>query len=499
MLKLSVSCVLAFALFGCNKPAAESPSSKAKIFEEYITRMAELDEFNGNVLVAEKGEVIYRKAIGQRSAEPGDLLDLGSQFRLASASKPFTAMAVMRLKEAGKLDYDDPVRKYIPEWPYEGATIRNLLNHTSGVPRYAQLFGEHWKPELRYDDPARIIEGTGQMIQMFIDHQPEVYFQPGEQYGYSDTGYVLLSIIVERASGVPFHQYMRESVFLPAGMEDTYVFSPLREDPLTNRAYGIMPALDGKGLKTLDFYYLSPLPGAGAVYSTLEDLYSWDRVLYTEELVSASTLQEAFTPATLNNGDTTGYGFGWSIRKTSSGGKEVSHSGYVAGFGIELIRRPDEDASIIILTNCDLFLWGGIIQNLSRILEGEDYELPKLSVARAISPTLMNEGIESVRQQYFELKQNRADDYNFDEGELIGLGNTLRRENYVEESLLILKFNAEEHPDSAIVWHALGDHYFALDDTENAMAYYRKGLEIDPEFSRSKGMLQHLEEMNRDD
>lgn len=494
---ISTSAILLLMLTSCNILLAQSAVPKAKIFEEYITKMVELNEFNGNVLVAEKGKIIYQKAIGQRSARYGDLLNLGAQFRLASASKPFTAIAIMRLKEVGKLDYDDPIQKYIPEWPYEGATIRNLLNHTSGVPDHNYLFNRYWKPGLSPYDPERIIESSDQMIQMFIDHQPEVDFQPGEKYGYRDTGYHLLSIIIERVSGIPFHQYMREEVFLPAGMDDTYVFSPLREDLLANRAYGIMPDLDGTGLKTLDFHYLSPLTGANGVYSTLEDLYRWDRILYTEQLVSASALDEAFMPAILNNGDSTSYGFGWSMGKTSSGGKMVSHSGYSVGFGIEIIRELDEDNTIIILTNYDLYLWAGVIQNLMRILNGEEYKLPTVqSIAKVFGPTLLTNGIENARQQYFELKQNQATDYNFDIGELNALGCALLRYGYKEEALLVYQFNSEKYPESANVWHSLGNCYLYLGDSKNASEYYNKALEIDPEFFRSKEMLAWLKKMN---
>lgn len=482
-------------LVSCNKPT-ESPSSKAKIFEEYITQMAELGEFNGNVLVAERGEVIYQRSIGQKSAEVGDLLDLGAQFNLASASQPFTAMAIMQLEEAGKLDYEDPIRKYIPEWPYEGATVRYLLNQTSGIPNAAFLFHINWKPWLGPYDPKRIIEGSEQMIQMFINHQPENDIQPGDEFRHTLANYVLLSIIVERISGIPFHQYMRDNVFLPAGMENTYIFSPLREDPLTNRAYGIMPALDGSGLKTLDFDYLRPLTGASNVYSTLEDLYRWDRILYTEQLVSASTLEKAFTPAILNNGDTTAYGFGWRIGKTSSDGKMVSHSGYAVGFGIEIIRELDKENAIIILTNSGLFLWGGVIQNLRRIMEGQDYELPKLqSIAKVFGPTLLTKGIEIARKQYFELKQTRATDYKFKEGELNDLGCALLRYDYMEEALLVYQFNSEEYPESAIVWHSLGNCYLYLGDSKSASEYYRKALEIDPGFTHSKEMLAWLKKM----
>ena len=496
----TIPAILIFLLVRCTTPSAELPSQKAKKFEEYITKMAEIGEFNGNILVAEKGDVIYQKSIGQRSTNVDDLLDLGTQFRLASASKPFTAMAIMLLKEADKLDYEDPIQKYIPEWPYNGATLRNLLNHTSGIPNHNYLFTRYWKPWLSPYDPSRIIEGKEQMIQLYIDHKPEVDFPPGEQYGYSDAGYVLLSIVVERISGVPFHQYMREKVFLPAGMKNTYILSPLSEDPLTNRAYGIMPALNGIGQKDIDFFYLHPLTGANGVYSTVEDLYNWDRILYTEQLVSSTTLKEAFTPAILNNGDTTAYGFGWSIRKTSPGEKIVAHSGYSAGFGIELIRELDKENTIIILTNYGLDLWDGIIQNLRRILENQEYELPKfLSIAEVFGPTLLNEGIQTARKQYFELKQNQSHDYYLDVSELNNLGCALLRFGYKEEALLVYQFNSDEYPESAIVWHSLGNCFLYLGDRKNAVLYFKKALEIDQYFPPSKEMLVWLNKMSWND
>ncbi len=490
---ITTPAILFFLFFTCTSQTSDSLSSKAKIFEEYITKMVELGEFNGNILVAEKGEVIYRRSIGQRSAEVGDLLDLGAQFNLASASLQFMAMAIMQMKEAGKLEYEDPIQKYIPEFPYEGITIRTLLNQTSGLPDVGYMFNIHWKPWLSPYYPKRIIEGSEQMIQMFINHQVKVEYQPGEVYNHNLADYMLLSVIAERVIGIPLHQYMRENLFLPAGMENTYKFSPLREDPLTNRAYGIMPALDGSGLTTIDFNYLSP-KGGGNVYSTLEDLYRWDRILYTEKLVSASTLEEAFTPVILNSSDTTNAGWGCDIRKTSSGGKILYQDGYYEGFGISIIRDLEKENSIIILTNYNLYLWDGLIQNLRRIMEGKEYKLPKKkSIAKVFGPTLMTKGIEIARQQYFDLQQNRAGDYNFEVGELNDLGCTMLRYGYPEEALLVFQFNSEEYPESAtFVWHSLALCYLFLGDTQNASANFRKALEIDPDFSPSNEVLEWM-------
>ena len=312
----------------CKNISQELSSPKAKIFDQYITRMNVIGEFNGNILVAENGSVIYRKSIGLNSTDPEDSLTMNSQFRLASTSKPLTALAIIKLEEAGKLEYDDPLTKFIPEWPYEGITVRNLLNHTSGIPNHQYLFLKYWKPEYSPYDRKKMVEGNEQMIQLYIKHKPPVEFPPGERYSYRDAGYILLATVIEKVSGRSFPQFMRESIFIPAGMENTHVFSPLQNDPLKYRAFGIMPALNKNGHMDIDFSYLHPLLGANGIYSTVEDLYSLDRILYTEELVSSTSIIEAFSPTILNNGDTIQYGFGWSIRKSSSGGKVVAHSGY---------------------------------------------------------------------------------------------------------------------------------------------------------------------------
>lgn len=491
MLKLTTFIVLTISIswlvFGSGlSQSSEEPDTRPEILETFIQELVERNQFNGNILVAEKGEVIYERSIGMRSPSPGDSLTLGSQFRLASACGPFTAMAVMTLQEAGLLDYGDLVDKYIPEWPYKGATIRNLLNETSGFPSFKQLFDMYWKPDLRDDDPNRIVEGNEQMIQMFIKHGPEPWAKPGEMYRHSSTDYILLATIVERVSGLPFYQYLREKVFLQAGMNNTYTFSPLREDPLTDRAYGLMESADGSGPILRDFDYMQAVDGFG-IYSTLRDLYWFDRVLYTEQLVSQSNLSEAFTPGVLNNGEKTTTGFGWNLYWGN-----ISADGYRNGFGVWINRDIEEQNCIIILSNRNINLWGGIIQGIRQILKGEGFELPLLDGTSLVGQALLAKGEEAARDLYTQLK-NRPDEY--DLGGVMGLqalAYFLSMEGYDSEATILLQLNTELYPEVAMVWNKLADKHCSLGDTIKAVANYEKALAIDTSSYHALDMLQLL-------
>ncbi len=367
--------LLVFGLACKPQPDTSSATDKATIYQSFIDQLVERGQFNGNVLVAEKGEVVFRASVGLNSVE-GDSLSIGSQFRLASVSKQFTCTAIMQLKEKGTLAYDDSVQKYIPEWPYPG-TVRQLMHHTSGVPSYETLFDEKWMPELAADDPARSMHGNEHMVSFIVEHQPEPHFEPGEKYEYSNTAYVLLATIVSRVSGQPFEEYMRQNVYLPAGMEDTYVYSPLREDPMTRRVYGFRETSEGELIPS-DYHFVNPVAGDGGTYSTIDDLFSWNQALYTDEIVSQASLKEAFAPAVLNSGDTSWYGFGWGIDPGGQWGKRVSHGGGWVGFRTYIDRLLDDESCIIVLTNHSSPYLGGAVRGLRDIAVDGTYTLPEL-------------------------------------------------------------------------------------------------------------------------
>ena len=315
--------------------------------------MANQGKFNGNALILKNGEIVYQGAFGLRSIDPVDSLQLNSTFRLASVSKQFTAMAIMMLQEEGKLSYEQDIREVIPELPYEGITIRHLLCHQSGLPDYVELLHKNWKPNLKENDPNRFISGNDDIIKMLVAKKPSARFSPGEKFEYSNTGYVLLASIIIRVSGQPFEEFLKKRIFDPVGMTNTCVY-PYRPDPdpnMPNRVFGFYTKRNGVGFGSSDCNFLNFAQGDGGIFSTVGDLLKWDRMLYENKLVSESTLNEAFTPGSLNNGKSTNYGFGCFIGKTKSGKKSVSHSGGWVGFMTHIEREIEENNCIIILTN----------------------------------------------------------------------------------------------------------------------------------------------------
>jgi len=320
-------------------------------YQQYTQDIYNRGHFNGNVLISAGDTISYQGSFGLSNINPVDSLQLHSRFRLASVSKQFTATGIMKLKESGLLSYHQELTTIMPELPYQNITVRHLLTHTSGLPDYVTLMDQYWKPDLAADDPKRLISGNQDVIDMLARKKPPIKFNPGEKWEYSNTGYVLLASIIERISGQPFAQYLNEQVFQPAGMTNTsvYRFVPGYDKKNPLRVYGFQVEENTK--VSNDVHYLNHAQGDGGIYSTVGDLYKWDRMLYTNEIVSQPTLQEAFTAAILNDGSKTTYGFGWAVETDPQGDKTVSHGGGWLGFRTHFYRNIDKKQCIIILTN----------------------------------------------------------------------------------------------------------------------------------------------------
>ncbi|MCP4154721.1 MAG: beta-lactamase family protein [bacterium] len=318
---------------GTVKPASPA-EAKIKALDSFLSEMHSTGKFNGTVLLAENGRVLFKKPYGFNSVKRKKHLTTVSSFNLASVSKQFTAMGIMLLAEEGKLNYDDKVNKFLPSLEYEGITIRHLLNHTSGLADYIELcIKAKWPPSKTFDN--------NDLLALFKSRKPALAFKPGEKYEYSNTGYVCLASIIERASGQPIHTFMAERIFKPLGMKNTDVVNLYYNRDLANRVFGF------DGDKENDLINLDGVAGDGAVYSSVEDLFIWDQALYTEKLVSKATLKKAYSPGILNSGNKTGYGFGWSI----DGNNVVSHDGSWVGFRSFIRRDMNQKSTFIILDN----------------------------------------------------------------------------------------------------------------------------------------------------
>lgn len=459
------------------------PETKAKQYESYLSELYARGQFNGNALIIENGEIVFQGAFGIGNFNPVDSLKLNSVFRLGSVSKQFTAMGIMLLKEAGSLSYDQDIREFIPELPYTGITIRHLLHHTSGLPDYARIMDAHWKPDLAYDNPERFISGNEDILKLLCAYKPPVHFKPGEKWEYSNTGYNLLATLISRASGTPFNDYLDKHIFKPAGMSNTsvYKYIPGFDEQMPNRVFGFGTKFNGTDRFSTDAHYLNAAWGEGGIYSTLEDLMKWDRALYTEVLVSKQTLEEAFAPGTLTNGDKTDYGFGWFIASSPTGKKVVKHMGGWAGFLTNMYREIEENNCIITLTNNNSRYYN-MDDGLIAILHNKPPEFPKTFIADIIGKKVHNEGITAAIEHYKKLKSEQPDFYVFNEYELNFLGYELLGDNKIDKALGIFKLNQEEYPKSANAYDSYGDALLVKGDTVNALVNFRKVESIDPAF-----------------
>ena len=306
-------------------------------------------DFSGVVLIAENGKPVYQKAFGYREFENKIPLQTTDIFELASVSKQFTAMIIMMLKEKGKLNYDDLVEKYL-DIPYKGITIRNLLTHTSGLPDYQDIMDKYW-------DKTKVA-GNADCIEYLNKYAPPKLFEPGEKYNYSNTGYLLLASIAEKVSGKNFIEMCRKWIFKKLKMKITDIRTLEEKKATTNFAIGhIYIAERNKYVRADSFpssdytIWLGNRKGPGRISSTAADLLKWDQALYTNKLLKQSTLQEAFNPMKLNDGNFSNYGFGWTLRTDSTLGKIVMHTGDNPGYRTQILRYIGRKKTIILLNN----------------------------------------------------------------------------------------------------------------------------------------------------
>lgn len=348
---MRVSLPLVFLVYLLLAAGSLFAQDRNRRLDSLFTALYDSSRFTGNVLIAENGAPIFQKSYGMAFREMGLELDSNSVFELASVSKQFTAMGIMLLKKAGRLSYEDSLRKFIPELPYHSITVRQLLQHTSGLPDYESLSEKEW-------DRKQIMTNDA-MIRLLAEKQPPCLFAPGEKWEYSNTGYALLASIIERVSGMSFPEYMSRYIFRPLGMDRTTVYRKRYEKRvLENYAYGYVKDSSGRFVMADSLpatatlvYSLDGIFGDGVVNSTTGDLLKWDQALYTGKLVSQDMLQEAFTDAVLNNGKSFPYGFGWFLLNHENFGRIMNHSGGWPGYVTWMERHPRDNKTIILLAN----------------------------------------------------------------------------------------------------------------------------------------------------
>lgn len=340
-------------------------AKKGRIIDSVFSTLQVKGGFNGCVLYGEKGRLVFKKAYGYDDFKAKKRLTTSSSFQLASVSKMFTAMAIMILKEEGLLNYDDSLRRYIPELPYSGITIRQLLNHRSGLPDYMHFADNYWdveKPMTNED-----------MIRVMAIHQPPRYFSAGNGFDYCNSNYALLASVVERITKKPFDRFVEENIFDPLSMNNSFIYhlDAGQEIPPTIPV-GVTGHRGGRSIPRVEpNFYQNGVVGDKGVYSSVDDLFKWDQALYNGILVSDETLKEAFMPGSPKISKwKDNYGFGWRLKAERT--RTVYHYGWWKGFRTYFIRDLYQEKTIIVLTNTTRSLSSGVLYD---ILDSKRFEL----------------------------------------------------------------------------------------------------------------------------
>jgi CubicO group peptidase (beta-lactamase class C family) len=337
-------------LFACN--SNNEINKTAAQLDEYLTAQSTHYRFNGNVLVAENGEIVFQKSYGYANFDTKRMLNDSSVFELASVSKQFTATAILLLKDKNKLKLTDSLRQYFPELPYSGINIYQMLTHTSGLPDYEEAMNEKW-------DHNKIAFNKD-MIAFLAKEKLPVLFAPGTKWTYSNTAYALLASIVEKVSGQSFSEFLVQNIFQPLQMNHTRIYNTRRslKDTIANYGYGFVyndslkKHLMPDSVTELKFViYLDGIQGDGVVNSTTADLLKWDRSVKNHTLLSEATQNEMLKEqAMVDTAKKSYYGFGLFMEKTELG-YVFSHSGGWPGYTTYLARNVDKDQTFIVLSN----------------------------------------------------------------------------------------------------------------------------------------------------
>jgi CubicO group peptidase (beta-lactamase class C family) len=477
------ACLVAMLSLAALQTSVSAQDKTAKI-DSLVSLYAKYGQFNGAVLVADNGKVIYEKATGLANMEWNIPNTPDTKFRLGSITKQFTAALILQLVEQGKIKLDGKVTDYLPEYRKDTGgkvTIHNLLSHTSGIPSYTSLPGF-------FQNVSRNPYSVDEFIKKYASGDLE--FEPGTKFVYDNSGYFLLGAIIEKVTGKPYEQAVNENIFVPLGMKNSGYD---RWGTIINkRATGYSRTRNG--FQTAPYLDMSIPYAAGSLYSTVDDLYLWDQALYGEKILSAKSKELMFTP-NLNS-----YGYGFVITKATLAPPTklevpvIQHNGGINGFNTLIVRMVNDRRLIVLLDNAED---GQYLDKMSRgimsVLYDQPVETPRRSINEKLIGKILEADVAAAIKEYRAVKAGpTASEIDFSEGELNRLGYQLLQMKKVAEAIEIFKLNVEMYPQSANTYDSLGEGYMIHGDTELSIANYKKSLELDPQNTNATSRLVQL-------
>ncbi len=320
-----------------------NPQKADKRIDDFVVNLHRRSGFNGNVLVAKNGKIIYEKAIGWADHLHRDSLKISSVFELASVSKTFTSTAIMMLVEDGKIRLDQNVKDFYPDFPYEDITVKLLLSHRSGMMNYVYFVDDLWKAQKKDERPGITNQDVMKLI---AEHKPAPYMKPDRKFHYNNSNYMVLGAIIEKVSGQKFSAFMYENIFKPLGMKHTAVYSKAEYDKIPVDVVGH----DRTWRRSVAQNFLDGPVGDKGIYSTIEDLYLFDRAMRKGRLLNAATMDSVYAPHNEMQRGHFNYGYGWRTFEKGKN-KVVYHTGWWHGFRHIYLRQLNKDITVILLSN----------------------------------------------------------------------------------------------------------------------------------------------------
>jgi len=338
-----------------------------QIVQSYVTN----HQFMGTALVARGSQVLFSKGYGDANLELDVPNSPNTKFRLGSVTKQFTAASILLLEERGKLSVSDPVKKYLPDAPaaWDKITIFHVLTHTSGIPNFTSF------PD--YPKLERYATTSAELVARFRDKPLD--FEPGEKWNYSNSGYVLLSYLIEKITGDSYEKFVRENILTPLGMKDSGYDS--NSAVILHRASGYVSGKNG--FENAGFVHMTVPQGAGALYSTTEDLLKWEQGLFGGKVLRAASLEKMTTPFKNN------YALGLQV-DTVGGHKVIEHGGGIEGFNTELEYYPEDKLTVVVLGNVNGVAPGDIAKKLAALAHGETVKLQSERTEITVDPKVLS-------------------------------------------------------------------------------------------------------------
>ncbi len=458
--------------------AAPSAQDVSAQLGAYLTAAHEAGRFDGTVVVADGGAVVYEGSVGEADRSWGIPNAPDTRFRIASLTKQFTAALVLKLVEAGDLDLDAPITRTLPDYPAaqgDRVTIHHLLSQTSGIPEHLGLPG--------FDDMKRRPYAPDSFLAVFSGLPLD--FEPGSEFAYSNSNYYLLGVIVEHVTGQPYPAALRERLLGPLGLDDTGYDDGATVIDRMAQGY----ARVGAGYQHATYFDPSVPYAAGMMYSTARELVTWTQALHRgAPFEHAETLERMTTPVLSDYA----YGLGVSMLPLGPAPvRAIGHDGDIFGFSTFLLHFPDEDRTVAVVANTE-GRTQPIAFDLARILYGQTVERPTRPVGLELAAVLDADGIDAAIERYREIRGREAEAYDLGEDQLNALGYLVLGRGDVAAAVRLFELNVEMHPEAWNPHDSLGEATLAAGDRDRAVASYQRALTLNPTSESTREVLERL-------